>query len=80
MSCITRAPVPAGHHRLTRVALQARLEVLEARFAELNDLVPNWIPRGGERRRLKWRRRERTRTARAIKACRRLLAASGGMQ
>lgn len=24
MSCITRAPVPAGHHRLTRVALQAR--------------------------------------------------------
>ena len=46
MSCITRVPIPSGHRRLTRIALEARLEVLETRFAELCDLVPYWIARG----------------------------------
>lgn len=77
MSCITRVPL-AGHRHLGLIALQARLEVLQARADELADLVPNWIPRGNERERLKWCRQERVRTARAIKAVRRAIAAAGG--
>ena len=77
MSCNTRAPIP-GHRRLTLVALRAHLDVLQARADELADLVPNWIPRGSDRQRLKWCRQERRRTAKAIKACRRQLAAAGG--
>ena len=75
MSCITRVPLLTGHRRLTRVALEARLKVLQARADELADLVPNWIPRGSERQRLKWCRQERTRTAKALRACRRALEA-----
>ncbi len=68
--------MPTGHRRLTLVALRARLEVLQARADELADLVPNWIPRGSERQRLKWCRQERVRTAKALKAVRRTIAAA----
>ena len=77
MSCITRVPIPTGHRHLGLIALQARLAVLQARLDELNDLVPGWIPRGNEERR-KWLRQERVRTAKAVKAVRRAIAAAGG--
>jgi hypothetical protein len=77
MSCITRVPL-VGHRHLGLSALQARLAVLQARANVLADLVPNWIPRGNERERRKWLRQERVRTAKAIKAVKRAIAAAEG--
>lgn len=78
MSCITRVPIPSGHRHLGPIALKARLAVLQARHDQLNDLVPGWIPRGNERERRKWLRQERVRTAKAIKAVKRAIAAAEG--
>ena len=76
MSCITRVPL-AGHRHLGLIAVQARPRGAPGPGRRVADLVPNWTPRGNERERLKWCRQERVRTARAIKAVRRAIAAAG---